>query len=197
MLRKLTQNHDLAMRLTWLRIFIIVPLIGTLYIPEHIIYPGTRNLILCLLFSIASITDALDGYLARKFCMTTDLGALLDTIADKLLVCSALVILLSLGRIDPIIAIIIIGREITITALRQWMSASGASNSVKVNWHGKAKAIAQMIAITFLLYHDRLLGIDIKTIGTVLIWIATALTIHSMIVYFISAISYTRKKTTS
>ena len=150
MLRKLTQNHDLAMRLTWLRIFIIVPLIGTLYIPEHIIHPGTRNLILCLLFSIASITDALDGYLARKFCMTTDLGALLDTIADKLLVCSALVILLSLGRIDPIIAIIIIGREITITALRQWMSASGASNSVKVNWHGKAKAIAQMIAITFL-----------------------------------------------
>ena len=116
--------------------------------------------------------------------MVSRLGAFLDPVADKLMVCAALVVLLSLGRVDEFVALVIIGREITVSALREWMARIGKSSSVAVNSLGKIKTIAQMVAIPMLLFHDRLFGsIDVQAIGTLLIYIAAALTVYSMLVY--------------
>ena len=115
------------------------------------------------------------------------MGAFLDSVADKLVVCSAIVVLLAFDRVDMIVALIIVGREIAVTALREWMAKIGAAATVKVNWFGKIKTIAQMTAIPMLLFFDPFFGIDIYLVGTVLIWVAAVLTVYSMFVYMSAA----------
>jgi CDP-diacylglycerol--glycerol-3-phosphate 3-phosphatidyltransferase len=174
---------NLPMMLTWARIAMIPMVIGVFYLPETVLPSHWKNATACTLFTLAAITDGFDGYLARKYQMATPLGAFLDPVADKLMVCAALVVLLSLGRIDEFVALVIIGREITVSALREWMAIVGASASVAVNWLGKLKTIMQMVAIPVLLYHDPLFGIPVAAIGTGLIYIAAALTLYSMVYY--------------
>lgn len=122
--------------------------------------------------------------------MESAIGAFLDTSADKLMVCAALIALLDFGRVDMIVALIIIGREITVTALREWMAKVGAATRVKVNWFGKIKAIAQMISIPMLLFWEPFMGVSMAWLGTILIYIATILTIYSMVVYMRAASPY-------
>ncbi|MDO5057100.1 MAG: CDP-diacylglycerol--glycerol-3-phosphate 3-phosphatidyltransferase [Lautropia sp.] len=170
--------------LTWQRIVAIPLLICVYMVPyEPWTEPG-RNLVATILFILASVTDWLDGWLARRLGQQTQLGAFLDPVADKLLVCVALVMLLDLDRINAIIAIIIIGREITISALREWMASIGARNSVAVNWIGKVKTAVQMVAIPMLIYHDPLPGgFDCQYWGSWMINLAALLTFVSMVYY--------------
>lgn len=175
---------NIAMLLTWARIGMIPVIVGVFYLPDAWLTLPWKNLIACALFTIAAVTDAFDGWYARKFGMITRLGAFLDPVADKLMVCAALIVLLALDRVDAFVALIIIGREIAISALREWMAQVGASASVAVNWLGKLKTIMQMIAIPLLLFHDPLFGvIDVRLLGTVMIYVAAALTVYSMIYY--------------
>ena len=178
---------NVPMALTWARIAFIPLIVGIFYLPDSFLSPHMKNLLACAMFSIAAITDALDGFLARRWNMMTAKGAFLDAVADKLIVCSAIVVLMNYERVDMLVALIIIGREIAVTALREWMAKIRADNFVKVNAYGKIKTIAQMTAIGFLLYFDPFLGIDIALIGTVLIYIACALTLYSMMVYLTAA----------
>ena len=119
--------------------------------------------------------------------MATQMGAFLDSVADKLVVCSAIVVLLAFDRVDMIVALIIVGREIAVTALREWMAKIGAAAIVKVNWFGKIKTIAQMVAIPMLLYWEPLFGIDVAFVGRILIYLAAILTLYSMFVYMSAA----------
>jgi CDP-diacylglycerol--glycerol-3-phosphate 3-phosphatidyltransferase len=178
----LTFNAPMA--LTWARIAMIPVIVGIFYLPDTWYPAHWKNATACWLFVLAAVTDAFDGYIARRYGMVSRLGAFLDPVADKLMVCAALVILLSLGRVDEFVALVIIGREIAVSALREWMAQIGKSSSVAVNSLGKIKTIAQMVAIPMLLFHDPLFGrIDVQMIGTVLIYVAAALTVYSMLVY--------------
>jgi CDP-diacylglycerol--glycerol-3-phosphate 3-phosphatidyltransferase len=175
---------NVAMLLTWARIAMIPMVVGVFYLPETWITAHAKNVTACVLFTVAAITDAFDGYLARRYGLTTRLGAFLDPVADKLMVCAALIVLLALERVDAFVALVIIGREIAISALREWMAQIGAGKSVAVNWLGKLKTILQMIAIPILLFHDPLFGvINVALIGTVLIYAAALLTVYSMLYY--------------
>ena len=175
---------SLPMLLTWARIAMVPLVVGVFYLPDAWIAPSVKNITACALFTLAAITDAFDGYLARRYGQTSQLGAFLDPVADKLMVCAALVVLLGLGRIDALVALVIIGREIAVSALREWMAQVGASRSVAVSSLGKIKTIAQMIAIPVLLFHDPLFGvIDMRPIGTALIYLAAVLTTYSMLYY--------------
>jgi CDP-diacylglycerol--glycerol-3-phosphate 3-phosphatidyltransferase len=182
---------NIPMWLTWARIAMIPLVIGVYYLPEHWLSMHAKNVTACVLFVLAALTDALDGYVARRYGMSTPLGAFLDPVADKLMVSAALIVLLALGRIDMFVALVIIGREIAVSALREWMAQIGAAGAVAVNRMGKFKTIAQMVAIPMLLYHDRVFGfIDVALIGTVLIYIAAALTVYSMLLYVRLAMPY-------
>jgi CDP-diacylglycerol--glycerol-3-phosphate 3-phosphatidyltransferase len=142
-----------------------------------------------------ALTDWLDGYLARKLNQTSSFGAFLDPVADKFLVCAALLILLQLDRVGAFVALVIVGREIAISALREWMAQIGASRSVAVHMLGKLKTTVQMVAIPFLLYDGALFGvIDTRIWGTVLIYIAAVLTIWSMVYYLRKALPEIRAK---
>jgi CDP-diacylglycerol--glycerol-3-phosphate 3-phosphatidyltransferase len=175
---------NVPMALTWARIAMIPVIVGIFYLPEAWLSAHLKNVVACWLFVLAAVTDAFDGYIARRYGMVSRLGTFLDPVADKLMVCAALIVLLSLGRIDEFVALVIIGREIAVSALREWMAQIGKSASVAVNSLGKIKTIAQMVAIPMLLYHDRLFGmIDVHLIGTVLIYLAAALTVYSMFIY--------------
>jgi CDP-diacylglycerol--glycerol-3-phosphate 3-phosphatidyltransferase len=175
---------NVPMILTWARIAMIPMVLGVFYLPDAWLSPHGKNVTACVLFTLAAITDGFDGYLARKYHLTTPLGAFLDPVADKLMVCAALVVLLTLDRVDEFVALVIIGREITVSALREWMAYVGAAASVAVNWLGKLKTIMQMVAIPVLLYHDPLFGvIPVAAIGTLLIYVAAALTVYSMFYY--------------
>ena len=178
------------MILTWTRIALIPLIIGVFYIPDWILSPFMQNVWATIIFVIAALTDAFDGYIARKYNMESAIGAFLDTSADKLMVCAALIVLLDFGRVDMIVALIIIGREITVTALREWMAKVGAAARVKVNWFGKIKAIAQMVAIPMLLFWEPFMGISMAWLGTILIYVAAILTIYSMVVYMRAAGPY-------
>jgi len=179
-----TRLFNLPMVLTWARIVMIPFLVAIYYFPDSWIRPEHKNVLACVLFTVAAITDAFDGYFARRYAMTSRLGAFLDPVADKLMVCAALIVLLELGRVNALVALVIIGREITVSALREWMAQIGASHNVAVNWMGKFKTIVQMIAIPVLLFHDPLLGIiPVRPIGTLLIYLAALLTIYSMLLY--------------
>jgi cardiolipin synthase len=171
---------NLPIFLTWLRIVAIPLLIAVYYVPEHWLIGQGRDFIATVLFCAAAATDWLDGYLARKLNQTSAFGAFLDPVADKLMVAAALIMLVQLGRADAIIATIIIGREITISALREWMAQIGAHKSVAVSMVGKIKTTAQMAAIPLLLYVEPVAGIDVMAAGTWLIYVASVLTLWSM-----------------
>jgi CDP-diacylglycerol--glycerol-3-phosphate 3-phosphatidyltransferase/cardiolipin synthase len=142
-----------------------------------------RDLVAALAFIVAAVTDWLDGWLARRWNQTSSFGAFLDPVADKLMVSAALLILLHLGRVDVLIALVIVGREIAISALREWMAKIGASGSVAVHWLGKFKTAAQMVAIPCLLYWQPIHGVSARVVGQVLIVIAAILTVWSMCYY--------------
>ena len=179
---------NVPMILTWARIALIPLIIGVFYIPDHILSPFMQNV--WVIFIVAALTDAFDGYFARRYNMESAIGAFLDTSADKLMVCAALIVLLDFNRVDMLVALIIIGREITVTALREWMAKVGAAARVKVNWYGKIKAIAQMVAIPMLLFYETIFGISMAWLGTILIYVAAILTVYSMIVYLRAAGPY-------
>ena len=168
--------------LTWTRIAAIPLLMGVFYLPMA---PHLQNLAAALLFVLFAITDWLDGFLARRLNQTSAFGAFLDPVADKFLVCASILMLVHLQRADVFAALIIIGREIAITALREWMAQIG-----------KLKTTVQMIAIPLLLYDGRLLGgmIDTHAWGTWLLWVAVVLTVWSMVYYMRRAVPEIRAR---
>lgn len=174
---------NLPIALTWLRIAMIPLIVALYYVPADWLAEATRDAWGATFFIIAALTDWFDGWLARRWNQTSSFGAFLDPVADKLMVCAALLILLNLDRVDAFIALIIIGREITISALREWMAKIGASGSVAVHRLGKFKTAAQMVAIPCLLYRQPLLGIPADLVGQVLIVVAAVLTVWSMCYY--------------
>ncbi|MDE2388878.1 MAG: CDP-diacylglycerol--glycerol-3-phosphate 3-phosphatidyltransferase [Betaproteobacteria bacterium] len=175
--------------LTWLRILAIPLFVGIFYLPHSWLPPSEQNLVATLIFAGAAITDWFDGYLARVLNQTSAFGAFLDPVADKLMVSAALIVLVYLGRLDAPIALVIIGREITVSALREWMAQIGRSKSVAVSFLGKIKTTSQMIAIPLLLYHDKIgEHFDPQQIGTWFIYIAAVLTLWSMFYYLKAAL---------
>ncbi|QWT45708.1 CDP-diacylglycerol--glycerol-3-phosphate 3-phosphatidyltransferase [Azospira inquinata] len=166
--------------LTWLRILLIPLLVTVYYLPDTWLGFQEKNGVATAIFVVAALTDWLDGYLARALKQTSAFGAFLDPVADKLMVAAALIMLVQLDRTNAVIATIIIGREITISALREWMAKIGASKSVAVSMIGKIKTTAQMSAIPLLLYQAPVAGYDIRQAGTWLIYVAAVLTLWSM-----------------
>ncbi len=166
--------------LTWARILLIPLVVGVFYFP---LSAGEQNFIATAAFLVAAVTDWIDGWLARKLNQTSAFGAFLDPVADKLMVAAALVILVELNRANAVLAFIIIGREIAISALREWMAKIGAAKSVAVSLIGKLKTIAQMTAIPLLLWHTPIGPIDVQRLGTWSLWIAALLTLWSMVYY--------------
>lgn len=170
--------------LTWLRVALIPLVVGVFYVPDIYLSPTEKNLASTLVFIVAAVTDWFDGFLARRWNQTSAFGAFLDPVADKLMVAGALLVLVQWDRVNAVIAFIIIGREITISALREWMAQIGASKSVAVSSLGKIKTAAQMLAIPMLLYYGDLFGfIHTYHIGQALILIAAVLTVWSMFYY--------------
>ena len=170
--------------LTWLRILAIPLLLAIYYLPDRWLGPQEKNLTATILFVGAAVTDWLDGYLARRWNQTSAFGAFLDPVADKLMVAAALIVLLQLHRVDALVAVIIIGREIAISALREWMANLGKGKSVAVNLLGKIKTVSQLVAIPLLLYHEKIGGwFDPQWLGTWLIYLAAVLTVISMLYY--------------
>ena len=178
--------------LTWTRIVAIPLIVGVFYVGLE---PKLQNLIATAMFIVFALTDWLDGFLARRLNQTSAFGAFLDPVADKFLVCASLLVLVHLKRTDVFVALIIIGREIAISALREWMAQIGAAKSVAVHMLGKVKTTVQMIAIPFLLYDGRLFGlIDTGLWGTWLIWISAVLTVWSMVYYLRKALPEIRQR---
>jgi len=169
--------------------------IGIFYLSETTISLHHKHLLSALLFGFAAFTDWLDGYLARTLNQTSAFGAFLDPVADKLMVAAALIVLVNLTYVGALVAFIIIGREIAISALREWMAQLGSSKSIAVSMLGKIKTSFQMIAILFLLYHEPILGIPVHEVGTMLIYIAAILTLWSMVYYLMLAMPQITKKT--
>ena len=187
-----SQFFTIPTLLTWARMVAIPLIVGVFYLP---IDQQTQNLIATLVFVISALTDWLDGYLARALNQSSSFGAFLDPVADKLLVCASLLALLHLNRVDMFVALIIVGREIAISALREWMAQIGAGKSVAVHMIGKLKTTAQMVAIPFLLFDGLLFGLlNTRTIGHVLIWVAAIMTVWSMIYYMQKALPEIRAK---
>ena len=183
---------NLPTLLTWARIVAIPLIVGVFHLPLSDV---ERNVAATVLFVVFALTDWADGYLARRLNMTSSFGAFLDPVADKFLVCAALLVLVELERVQSLVALVIIGREIAISALREWMAQIGASRSVAVHMLGKIKTVTQMIAIPFLLFHGHLFGlIDTQRWGTVLIWVSAVLTIWSMVYYLQKALPEIRAK---
>ena len=172
--------------LTWARV-IAIPLLVAIYYAPFSNYAMMRDVLATVLFVVAAVTDWLDGYLARKWNQTSAFGAFLDPVADKLLVAACLIVLVHDQRVHGLIALIIIGREITISALREWMASIGARTAVAVNQLGKWKTAVQMVALPMLLFNSVFFGIDTRLVGTWLIYIAAALTVISMVVYLKAA----------
>jgi CDP-diacylglycerol--glycerol-3-phosphate 3-phosphatidyltransferase/cardiolipin synthase len=180
--------------LTWLRILMIPLFVGIFYCPEATLPEAARNLYATLIFALAAATDWLDGYLARALKQTSSFGAFLDPVADKLIVAAALIVLVELGRVGAVVALIIIGREIAISALREWMAGLGKRQSVAVAFLGKIKTAAQMVAILFLLYYQPVGAVDVKVIGGLLMYVAAFLTLLSMAYYLKAAWPQMRDK---
>ena len=179
--------------ITWLRIIMIPLIIGVFYLPDAWLSFEGKNIAATGIFIFAAITDWLDGYLARKLNQMSAFGAFLDPVADKLIVAAALIMLVQLDRVEPVIALIIIGREIAISALREWMAKLGQSASVAVAYIGKVKTVGQMIAIPLLLFHDDLFGVlNTQWLGTILINVAAVLTVISMLHYLRRALPHAR-----
>ena len=172
--------------LTLLRIALIPLLAIVFYIPWEY-----SNIACTLIFLFAGFTDWLDGYLARKMSLETAFGAFLDPVADKLMVAFVLVLVVQ-AEASPYLAIpaaVIIGREITIASLREWMAEIGQRAKVKVSQLGKWKTTAQMTAVSLLLYRDDLFGLPINSIGYWLLYLSAILTLWSMVNYLVAAFS--------
>jgi CDP-diacylglycerol--glycerol-3-phosphate 3-phosphatidyltransferase len=181
--------------MTWTRIFAIPLIVGVFYLPDSMASQAEKNLIATVMFVLFAATDWLDGYLARKLNQTSSFGAFLDPVADKFLVCACVLVLVHLQRADVFVALIIIGREIAISALREWMAQIGASKSVAVHMIGKLKTVAQMVAIPFLLFDGLLFGlVNTHLLGVWLIWAAAILTIWSMVYYLQKALPEIRAR---
>lgn len=185
---------NIPMLLTWVRILMIPFVVGIYFVPEHWLNLTQKNYFAGTFFILASLTDGLDGYLARKLNQTSSFGAFLDPVADKLMVVAALIMLVYLDRIGPILALIIIGREITISALREWMAKLGAHKNVAVNSLGKLKTISQMVAIPMLLFYETWLGINMQKVGYLLLIVAAVLTVWSMLYYLKKAMPVIRSR---
>ena len=180
---------NLPIALTWLRVAAIPLLIAIFYLPGAWLTPFEKNVIATVIFVFAALTDWLDGFLARRMHQESAFGQFLGPVADKLIVAAALLVLLNMDRVQVWVALIIIGREITISALREWMALLGAGKSVAVHMVGKLKTTAQLVAISFLLLNDTLFGwLDCARIGTWLIWVASFLTLWSMFYYMKKAL---------
>ena len=178
--------------LTWARIAAIPLIVGVYYLDWS---DATKNLVATTMFVLFALTDWLDGYLARRLNQISAFGAFLDPVADKILICASLLVLLEQDRVGAPVALIIIGREIAISALREWMAHIGASRSVAVHMLGKLKTVSQMVAIPFLLYNGDLFGvIDTRLWGSALMYVAAVLTVWSMIYYLRRAIPEIRAK---
>lgn len=177
--------------MTWTRIAAIPLIAGVFYfLPQN-----QANIWAAALFVIFAATDWLDGFLARRLNQASAFGAFLDPVADKFLVCACILVLVHLQRVDVFVALIIIGREIAISALREWMAQLGAKGSVAVHMVGKIKTTVQMLAIGFLLYwNDLPFGVSAQYVGLILIWLAAILTIWSMVYYLQKAIPEIRRR---
>jgi CDP-diacylglycerol--glycerol-3-phosphate 3-phosphatidyltransferase len=179
--------------LTWARIVAIPLIVGVFYLDG--VSPAQQNLIATVLFIVFALTDWADGFLARKLNQTSAFGAFLDPVADKFLVCASLLVLVHLDRADVFVALIIIGREIAISSLREWMAIIGATKSVAVHMVGKAKTMVQMIAIPFLLFDGTVFGVvNTNVWGIWLIWISAVLTVWSMVYYLRKALPEIRAR---
>jgi CDP-diacylglycerol---glycerol-3-phosphate 3-phosphatidyltransferase len=173
-------HFNLPNTLTWLRILMIPGVVILYYLPFWWAHPAAG-----VGFALAGITDTLDGYFARKLGLTSRLGAFLDPVADKLIVAAALVLIVSVDSrwFVVIMAVVIIGREIAVSALREWMAEIGARGRIKVSQLAKYKTIMQITGLSMMLFHHPLLGIAIYKLGVVLTAIAAVLTLWSMILY--------------
>lgn len=184
--------------LTLLRILMIPVFVVVYYLPQH-----WASALAMALFVAAALTDWLDGFLARRLNQISPFGAFLDPVADKLMVVAALVLLTTDTRIQEqvvdfrlfaVVVLIVIGREITVSALREWMAELGERARVAVSFLGKLKTGSQMVAIPFLLYREPLLGLPVLRIGEFLLYGAAGLTLWSMVIYIRAAWpSLTRK----
>ena len=178
-------KFNIATLLTWFRIAAIPLIALVFYLP-----PGEwMRPLACVVFTIAGLTDWLDGYLARRLQLTSKFGAFLDPVADKLMVTVVLVLIV---QSDPriviaVIAMIIIGREITVSALREWMAGLGAREEVKVSVSGKVKTTLQMFGIAFMVYQRDIFGLEVYHVGYILLLAAAGMTMWSMIVYLRAA----------
>ncbi|MEW5863268.1 MAG: CDP-diacylglycerol--glycerol-3-phosphate 3-phosphatidyltransferase [Pseudomonadota bacterium] len=176
---------------TWLRIMLIPLFVALFYLPGTWITVAGRDTAATVIFLFAAATDWLDGWLARRLNQTSAFGAFLDPVADKLMVAAALIVLLYLARVDAVVALIIIGREIAVSALREWMAKVGQAKSVAVATIGKFKTASQMVAIPLLLYGEPLGGaVDSQWLGTILINVAAVLTVASMLYYLRKALPH-------
>ena len=177
-------KHNIPTLLTLLRIVLLPVICVVFYLP----YDWARPLS-CLIFTVAGITDWLDGYLARRWQQESRFGAFLDPVADKLMVATVLILMVEFDNSPwlTIPAVVIIGREITISALREWMAEMGQRGKVAVGWMGKVKTTAQMVSLGMLLYLHDLFGIPIYQLGTLVLLVATVLTIWSMVEYMRAA----------
>ena len=183
---------NIPIALTWLRIILIPVFVAVYYLPDTWLMPVAKNWTAMSIFAGAAITDWLDGYLARRWGETSAFGAFLDPVADKLMVAAALILLVQLGRAEAYLAIIIIGREIAISALREWMAQLGKIKNVAVAFIGKVKTASQMTAIIALLLYEPLGIVPTALLGTVALWVAAILTLWSMFHYLRLAAPYLR-----
>jgi CDP-diacylglycerol---glycerol-3-phosphate 3-phosphatidyltransferase len=174
---------NLPIALTWLRIVMIPLFVGVYYLPASWLSMPAKNWLAMSIFAVAAITDWADGWLARRWGQTSAFGAFLDPVADKLMVVAALIVLVWLDRADAWLCMIIIGREIAISALREWMAQLGKSKSVAVAFVGKVKTVAQITAIIALLLDTAFLPRFTPLLGTVALWVAAILTLWSMLHY--------------
>ena len=189
---------NIPILLTWLRIILVPVFVAVYYLPDTWLSPVAKNWTAMTIFSVAAITDWLDGYLARRWGETSAFGAFLDPVADKLMVAAALILLVQLGRAETYLASIIIGREIAISALREWMAQIGKTKNVAVALIGKIKTGAQMTAIIALLLWEPVIpGVSTPLLGTVALWVAAVLTLWSMFHYLRLAAPYINPDTTT
>lgn len=181
---RIRMPFNLPIFLTWLRVALIPIFVGVFYLPATVMPVTMQNMVGGSLFFLAAITDWFDGYLARRWNQTSSFGAFLDPVADKLMVAAALILLVELARAPAWLAVIIIGREITISALREWMAQLGKSKNTAVAYIGKLKTGAQMVAILLLLWSGPLIpGVSTQFVGELALYVAGILTIISMFYY--------------
>src|SRR3982751_199763 len=189
---------NIPISLTWLRIVLIPVFVAVYYLPDTWLMPVAKNWTAMTIFAVAAITDWLDGYLARRLGETSAFGAFLDPVADKLMVAAALILLVQLGRAEAYLAIILIGREIAISALREWMAQIGKTKNVAVAFVGKVKTAAQMTAIIALLLWEPVIpGVSTPLLGSVALWVAAILTLWSMLHYLRRSAPHLRADSTT